>query len=85
MEEEQIRHDVKDFFHRFATDIIRQAGADPSAPSEVKMAMIDHFERIYPNFAQTQVFQQCNQTEKEPSMIEAYRENFTLLLQGRIP
>jgi len=81
----QLEISIRDFFHDFASDILLQAHADSNDPQAVKMALLDHFEEIYPRFAKTEVFKQCFEKEDHELMVEAYKKNFTLLLQGHLP
>lgn len=45
----QLEISIRDFFHDFASDILLQAHADSNDPQAVKMALLDHFEEIYPD------------------------------------
>ncbi|MGI6232301.1 MAG: hypothetical protein ACOYJF_05545 [Prevotella sp.] len=81
MIDEEIQH----FFRNFALEILTKAQADLNNPKEVKMAMLDHYEEIYPAFAKTETFRQNNGTEHHEEMVQAYRECFSMLLMGRLP
>jgi len=80
-----IEQEIQDFFHQFTLRILREANADPNSPKAVKMAMLDHFESIYPHFSMTDVFKRCNGKEHHDLMVEEYKKNFTLLLEGKVP
>ena len=80
-----IKDKVNAFFHDFARQTIMAAKADPNNPQAVKMAMLDHFEEIYPRFSTTEIFHRCNGTALHEIMVEEYRDNFNLLLSGFLP
>ena len=80
-----IKDKVNAFFHDLAWQTIMAAKAAPNNPQAVKMAMLDHFEEIYPRFSTTEIFRQCNGTALHEVMVEEYRGNFNLLLSGILP
>ena len=80
-----IQSEVREFFHDFTLHVLQKAGADPSSPRSVKMAMLDNFEAIYPQFEKTDVFRRCYGKELHEQMVEEYKKNFTLLLEGKVP
>ena len=48
--------------------------------------MLDYYEEIYPAFARTDIFKACPEGSADyETMVEAYKQNFSLLLEGRIP
>lgn len=73
------------FFRDFALRILTMAHADPNNPREFKQAMLDHYEDIYPAFAETEVFKANFQKAGHKKMVDAYKANFTLLLMGKLP
>jgi len=85
MTSNEIKSQVQCFFHDFAVQIILMAKADPNNPQAVKMALLEHYEEIYPRFSTTEVFKQCNHTPLHDTMVEAYKHNFGLLLSGILP
>lgn len=50
--EKQLSACVAAWFREFATEILREAGANPLSPKEVKLAMLEHYEEIFPRFAE---------------------------------
>lgn len=73
------------FFRDFALRVLTQEHADPNSPREVKNAMLNHYEEIYPAFALTEVFQKHYGKTGHDEMVEAYKANFSLLLMGKVP
>lgn len=80
-----MKTEISKFFHDFTLRILLAEHADPNNPRQVKEAMINHYEEIYPAFAQTEVFKRCYNQPDHDKMVEAYKENFTMLLCGKIP
>lgn len=80
-----IDDEIQRFFHDFALEILTKAQVDLNNPKQVKMAMLDHYEEIYPAFAKTETFRQNNGTEHHEEMVNAYRNCFSILLTGRLP
>lgn len=82
----ELEQEIQAFFRSFALQIINDAKADANDPRAVKQAMLEHYEDIYPAFARTQTFKACPEgSENYATMVEAYRYNFTILLEGRLP
>lgn len=82
---EQMRQQITLFFREFALEVLRDAGVDPNDPRAFKLAMLDHYEEIYPRFSMTQVFRENNEQAGHEDMVEEYRRCFSLLLVGRLP
>ena len=80
-----MRKEISYFFHHFAMRIMLLEHVDPNNPRNVKMSMLNHYEEIYPAFAQTNVFKENNGREGHDKMVELYKEYFTMLLAGKIP
>lgn len=80
-----MRKEISSFFHHFAMHIMLLEHADPNNPKSVKMSMLNHYEEIYPAFAQTNVFKENNGREGHDKMVELYKEFFSMLLVGKIP
>jgi hypothetical protein len=80
-----MEQDIATFFRDFALRILTLEHVDPHDPHHVKMALLNHYEEIYPAFTLTVSFQKYAHTVEEPRMIEAYKHNFSLLLMGRLP
>jgi hypothetical protein len=76
---------VTAFFHDFALQVIANAHVDPNNPRAVKLAMLDHYEEIYPRFSLTEVFRANNGKAGHQAMVDEYRRCFSLLLSGRLP
>ncbi len=85
MSQNTLQQDIAQFFRQFALEVLRKANVDPNNPQAFKMAMVDHFEEIYPRFAMTAVFQEHNEKARHEEMVEEYKRCFTLLLQGTLP
>lgn len=83
--EKMMEQEIADFFRDFAMKIIMQAHVDPNNPQQVKLALIDHFEEIYPAFSQTEVFHLNYQKAGHDKMVSIYKDCFTQLLLGRLP
>lgn len=81
----QMQEDIAAFFRDFALRVLTEAHVDPNNPKAFKLAMLDHYESIYPHFAQTQVFRENNHQARHEEMVEEYKRCFTLLLMGRLP
>ena len=77
--------EIATFFRNFALRTMLAEHADPNNPKDVKQAMLNHYEDIYPAFSQTDIFKRCYNKHEHERMVAAYKENFTLLLNGRIP
>ncbi len=77
--------EIATFFRGFALRVLLAEHADPNNPRQVKEVMVNHYEEIYPAFAQTEVFKKYNNQPGHDKMVEAYKKNFTLLLNGRLP
>ena len=73
------------FFRNFALRVLTMEHADPNSPREVKNAMLNHYEEIYPAFALTEVFKHNYGKTGHDEMVEAYKANFSLLLMGKLP
>jgi hypothetical protein len=73
------------FFRDFALKVLAEAHVDPNNPKAVKLAMLDHYEEIYPHFSMTDVFRENNEKAGHVAMVEEYRRCFSLLLTGRVP
>lgn len=80
-----MRKEISSFFHHFAMHIMLLEHADPNNPKSIKMSMLNHYEEIYPAFAQTKVFKENNGREGHDKMVELYKEFFSMLLMGKIP
>ncbi|MBO1363484.1 hypothetical protein JHU38_06815 [Prevotella sp. A2931] len=82
----ELEQEIQAFFRSFALQVINDAKADATDPRAIKQAMLEHYEDIYPAFARTQTFKACPEgSERYKMMVEAYRHNFTILLEGRLP
>lgn len=77
--------EIATFFRDFAFRILTMEHADPNSPREVKQALVNHFEEIYPAFAMTEVFKQNFEKAGHNKMVEVYKANFSLLLLGKLP
>ena len=82
---DQMQEDITSFFRAFALQVLRKANVDPNDPRAFKLAMLDHYEEIYPRFSLTEVFRQHNEKVRHEEMVEEYKRCFTLLLMGRLP
>jgi hypothetical protein len=51
----------------------------------MKLALLDHYEEIYPRFSLTPVFHACYKKAGHAKMVEEYRRCFSMLLVGRLP
>jgi hypothetical protein len=80
-----MENDIKTFFRQFAMQKIAQAQADPNNPRQVMMALLNHFEEIYPAFSLTEVYRLNAYTSKREEMIRIYKDCFSHLLAGRLP
>lgn len=80
-----MEREIAVFFRKFALRILAMEYVDPNDSRGVKMALLNHYEEIYPAFTLTASFQQNVHTVNEARMIEAYKYNFSLLLAGRLP
>lgn len=83
--ENKMQEDIATFFRDFALRVLTSAKVDPNNPKAFKLAMLDHYEQIYPHFAQTQVFKDNNNQARHEEMVNEYKRCFTLLLMGRLP
>ncbi|MBM6992197.1 MAG: hypothetical protein I3J02_02890 [Prevotella sp.] len=81
----QLQEDITTFFRDFALQVLRDADVDPNDSRAFKMAMLDHYEEIYPHFSLTEVFRENNGQKRHEEMVEEYKRCFTLLLMGRLP
>ena len=72
-----IRAEVTTFFRTFALQVLQQAHVDPNDPRGMKLALLDHYEEIYPRFSLTPA--------GHDKMVEEYRRCFSMLLVGRLP
>lgn len=81
----EVEQQVTAFFHVYAMKVLLAAHIDPNNAHDVKMAMLDHYESIYPAFSLTQVFRDNNGTRYHDDMVAAYRYCFSMLLEGRVP
>lgn len=80
-----MKKEIATFFRDFALRVMLTEHADPNNPHEVKEAMLNHYEDIYPAFAKTEIFKKYYNQPDHDKMVEAYKENFTMLLCGKIP
>lgn len=80
-----LEREISTFFRQFALTILHQKHIDVNDKRAFKVALIDYYEQIYPAFSQTEVFKRCFEKEHHEQMVEAYKENFFLLLQGTLP
>ncbi len=80
-----MQKEITAFFRDFALQVLAEAHVDPNNPKAVKLAMLDHYEEIYPRFSMTSVFLENNERAGHEAMVEEYRRCFSLLLMGRIP
>lgn len=80
-----IEREVACFFRNYALDILSKQHIDSSDKRAVKQALIEYYEQIYPAFAETKIFKLCFEKEYHDNMVEAYKKNFYLLLEGIIP
>lgn len=82
---DSIRSEVTAFFRTFALQVLQQAHVDPNDPRGMKLALLDHYEEIYPRFSLTPVFHECYRKAGHAKMVEEYRRCFSMLLVGRLP
>lgn len=80
-----MQEDITEFFRDFALRIIMAAHVDPNDSRAFKLAMLDHYEEIYPLFSLTKVFQENNNKSRHQEMVEEYRRCFSILLTGKLP
>ncbi len=80
-----IREEVTTFFQTFALQVLQQAHVDPNDPKAMKLALLDHYEEIYPRFSLTPVFHACYRKAGHTKMVAEYRRCFSMLLVGRLP
>lgn len=80
-----IEKEVAIFFHHYALEILTKLHVDRSNKRQVKEALLEHYEEIYPAFSQTKVFERCFKKAEHDAMVAAYRTNFSLLLDGYLP
>lgn len=80
-----MNEEITAFFREFALRVLHEAHVDPNDPRAFKLAMLDHYEEIYPHFALTPVFRKHNGTAGHQQMVDEYRRCFSLLLVGRLP
>lgn len=80
-----IEKEVAIFFHHYALEILIKQQIDMTNKRQVKEALLEHYEQIYPAFSQTEVFERCFQKADHEAMVAAYRTNFSLLLEGCLP
>lgn len=80
-----MQEDITQFFRDFAMRVLMAAHVDPNNSREFKLAMLDHYEDIYPQFSLTTVFQENNNKARHEEMVEEYKRCFTLLLMGKLP
>lgn len=81
----KMQEEITSFFRDFAMRILMDAHVDPNDSKAFKLAMLDHYEEIYPRFSLTKVFQENNKSGRHEEMVEEYRRCFSLLLTGRLP
>ena len=74
---DRIRSEVTAFFRTFALQVLQQAHVDPNDPRGMKLALLDHYEEIYPRFSLTPA--------GHAKMVSEYRRCFSMLLVGRLP
>lgn len=82
---DKMKEDVTEFFRDFAMRVLMNAHVDPNDSKAFKLAMLDHYEEIYPRFSLTKVFQENYKKERHEKMVEEYKRCFSLLLIGRLP
>ena len=70
---DSIRAEVTTFFRTFALQVLQQAHVDPNDPRGMKLALLDHYEEIYPRFSLTPVFHACYKKAGHAKMVEEYR------------
>ena len=80
-----IEKEVAIFFHHYALEILTKQQIDMTNKRQVKEALLEHYEEIYPAFSQTKVFERCFKKAEHDAMVAAYRTNFSLLLDGYLP
>lgn len=80
-----IEKEVAIFFHHYALEILIKQQIDMTNKRQVKEALLEHYEEIYPAFSQTKVFERCFKKAEHDAMVAAYRTNFSLLLDGYLP
>lgn len=86
MKMSELEQKIQMFFRSFALQTLQQTKADATNPRAVKQAILDYYEEIYPAFARTDIFKACPEGSADyKTMVEAYKQNFSLLLEGRIP
>jgi hypothetical protein len=82
---DNMKEEITDFFRDFAMRILMNAHVDPNDSRAFKLAMLDHYEEIYPRFSLTKVFRENNKSERHEEMVEEYKRCFSLLLIGQLP
>lgn len=82
---DKMHEDIVAFFRTFALQVLAHAQVDPNDPHGVKMALLDHYEEIYPRFSMTDVFKTHYQKKRHAEMVDEYRRCFSMLLMGRLP
>ena len=82
---DKMKEDVTEFFRDFVMRVLMNAHVDPNDSKAFKLAMLDHYEEIYPRFSLTKVFQENHKKERHEEMVEEYKRCFSLLLIGRLP
>ena len=80
-----ISEEVKTFFHHFALNILTEKGVNINDKRAVKETMVEFYETIYPAFSKTNVFERCFEKPQHEEMVEEYKKNFCLLLEGKLP
>lgn len=80
-----LQEEITGFFRAFALQVLREANVDPNDSRAFKMAMLDHYEEIYPRFSLTEVFQDNNNKARHQEMVDEYKRCFSLLLMGKLP
>lgn len=82
---DKMQEDIVAFFRAFALQVLAHAHVDPNDPYGVKMALLDHYEEIYPSFSLTPVFRANYHKRRHAEMVDEYRRCFSMLLMGRLP
>lgn len=81
----QIEQEVALFFRHYALSVLQHHQVDTTDKRAVKQTLIAYYEQIYPAFSKTKVFEYCFEKAQHNVMVEAYKKNFLLLLQGVLP
>lgn len=68
--------EIATFFRDFALRILAMEHADPNSPREVKQALVNHFEEIYPAF--------CHDRSLQAKLRKGWSRQDGRSLQGKL-